>query len=316
MRVANSVAEAYDASLQVAKELQKTAGTRLRILCDLNSWLFDDRIKSLESCVSKLDAGSGPLSDVIDLYAATVIVPTQDELDVAMSHVLARVGGTVKPPRSVTAETFLYDDIHVIAKLDRIVSPRSLSPAALTRSFEVQVRTGLQYAWWRATHDQIYKSADPAAHAWPMQRSSGQAKASLELLDGVLSDLATASDLQRPSPTPSGYQAEPRKWLDLWPRSEWPTDIHRYTTSVNRLLEAVNARHEDVESELRAADFNDVVGSRDISPVQAVVIALWEMLDSHLSDALVASSLRVLVTPEMVALRPSLNLAPEASFPP
>jgi RNA-splicing ligase RtcB len=29
-----------------------------------------------------------------------------------------------------------------------------------------------------------------------------------------------------------------------------------------------------------------------------------------------ASSLRVLVTPEMVALRPSLNLAPEASFPP
>ena len=316
MRVSLSVEEAYEAAYEVAEELQATAGTRLRILCDQRSWLFDDRIKSLESCLSKLDAGSGPLGEVVDLYAATVVVPTQDELDIATTAVLSRLTGYLKPTRILAAETFAYDDIHVIARLDGVVSPRSVSGAALKKEFEVQVRTGLQYAWWRATHDQIYKSPDPRAHGWEMQRSSGQAKASLELLDGVISDLAGASDLQRPAPTPMTYREEPRKWLDLWPKQEWPTDLHRYTMTVNSLLAAVNARHEDVEGEMRAAAFADVISSPFISPVQAVVLALWEMVEEGLSGGLLAHKMRVLVTPEMESLRPALTLDPQVRFDP
>lgn len=316
MNVSDSIAIAYDATVDVARELQTVAGTRLRVICSEHGWLFDDRVKSLESCLSKLDSGSGPIEELVDMYAATVVVPTQNELDHASAQILSRFSGDLKPRRHSSAEVFAYDDIHILAKLEGMVSPMSVSKSALERRFEIQVRTGLQYSWWKATHDQIYKSAAAEDHSWAMVRSSGQARASLELLDGVLSDLPRASAMLRQAPPGSDYDDGSRRLLDFWPRAAWPSDIHRFIGSVDALLSVCGMDLEGARAALSDLKMAPALASRQISPAQAVSAALWLARGGGFVSALKAHNKRILVTAEMQTLCPWIRTSADVAFSP
>ena len=293
--------------MDVVLPLASVAGTRLRVLCAEHGWLFDDRIKSIESCLSKLEAGSAELASLHDLYGAMVIVPTQNELDPACEAILQSFSGELKT-RSIPADTFVYDDIHVLAKLEGKVSPRSVPFAqVLEREFEIQVRTGMQYAWWRATHEAMYKSSDESSHTWEMKRAAGQARASLELLDGLLSDLPAAATLQRPRASDTD-EMKPKRLLQSWSPAARPEDVFRFCLSVNRLLRATSFDLDKLEQILSEAGFAEVIRSRDVTPFQAVTIALERALGSaDLSSSLITAGFSVLVTPEMIAVEPDLE---------
>lgn len=149
MRVPESIGFAYDEAIAVVEPLAAVAGTRLRVMCAQNGWLFDDRIKSAESCLSKLESGGSPLSELHDLYATMVVVPTQVEIELAIDKILGLFDGTLKVRAFSGPENFAYDDVHVIARLCGKVSPRSVpNDAVLKRYFEIQVRTGSSPNAW------------------------------------------------------------------------------------------------------------------------------------------------------------------------
>ena len=158
MIIPGSVAEAYEHQQAILEDVSKFAGGWLRELCQSSKWLYDERLKEPESAVAKLEAGgSSSLAEMDDLWAATVIVPTLAEVPAATAGILALFTGQQKPRRSWDARSFPYDDVHVIATLGSKVAPSVAGPEVRGRRFEVQVHTGLQYAWWRATHATLYK---------------------------------------------------------------------------------------------------------------------------------------------------------------
>lgn len=306
MRVPDSVAAAYEAELATVVVLQEFAQKRLRILCADNDWLFDDRLKSPESALSKLEAGTGTLADMVDLYAAMVVVPTLNEIEAARRAIGVKF--TIEPKLRDTGKpsSFVYDDVHLVARLEGKVSPAGLPPDVLRRRFEIQIHTGVQYAWWRATHDTTYKGDIMSAHDWAVLRTVGQARASLELLDTVMSDFVAAAQLRpREIPQDDTFEAI-AKWLDHWPKSRRPVDTVRFVSTTKRLIDASHLTVAEVEAALNTGAFGGVVSSPVISPTQAITILVCELRGDRLIELLKEGGLRVLITPEMIELRPGL----------
>jgi ppGpp synthetase/RelA/SpoT-type nucleotidyltranferase len=303
----DSVVFAYEQALSTINPLAEVAGKRLRVICKQNNWLFDDRIKSLESCLSKLENGSAPLVELHDLYATTVVVPTQNEVGPACSLLLEEFNGAVKERREISAESFVYDDVHVIAKLGNKISPRAVSsPAILERPFEIQVRTGVQFAWWRATHEAMYKSGELESHTWKMRRAAGQARAALELLDGLLSDLPKAASLQRDLGILEQEEMRAKDWLRLWPVAGRPSDIYRYCQTVNNLLKTCGLSHENVENTISDPSFSEVIALGTITPVQAILVAMHRLLGTEFPTSLRKAGVKVLITEEFVVSFPEI----------
>lgn len=304
MRIPGSIGSLYDAELATIKSVQKFAQPRMRLLCHENEWLFDDRIKSRESLLSKLELKSGPLDQIVDFYAAMVIVPVQAQLDDAVSALQSLFDGEIKASRINSANQFAYDDLHFIAKLGTKVSPAVAVEGVRHRAFEIQVRTGLQYAWWRATHDQVYKSGS-TQQPWQVERASGQAKASLELLDATINDLTLAGAMQWRQVESTPNEDWIVAYLTLWPQARRPDDVLRFARSSKRVLEISDVTIQDV---LRLAATDKYVALRqraDLTPYNVLVLACSEVrnfaLDQVFRDA------DILVTPEMATADDTLT---------
>ncbi|ROP34600.1 hypothetical protein [Pseudokineococcus lusitanus] len=317
MRVPDDVLAAYEEALAVIDVLKTTAEPRLRILCEENGWLFDQRIKSPESALSKLEAGGEPLKSMPDLWATQVVVPTREHLNAAVGVVLERFDGEIKPPRTLSPEAFKYDDIHLRVRLGSRIPPRSVVAEVIDRDFEVQVRTGLQYAWWRATHDQLYKGGPEAlAQPWGVRRAVGQTRAALEMLDSVLADLPSAGKMQDVGPPPGGADLEALEcaaWLSLWRGADRPADVVRFSSTALALLRACALTVEAVSDYVQHDDFRSVIAEApQIGPGQAVVVAVDRMAGSEtVIAALKGGSRRVLVTPTMVRVHPPFGDYPQ-----
>jgi hypothetical protein len=256
--------------------------------------------------MAKLEAGSAAsLADMQDLWAAIVVVPTTAEVAAAIKGLLATFEGTEKPRRSTDAQAFPYDDVHVIAQLGNKVSRAVAGDEVRHRRFEVQVHTGLEYAWWRATHDTLYKGG---RRDWQTVRVASQARASLELLDAVLGDLHGAGQLQMDRPPEADPDnLEPAAWLELWRPSDRPHDILRFCETVVGLAGACGLRLADIEAYLHSDEARPLVGERDLTPTQVVVLAVAALVGASLPDRLRKAGRRVLITPEMERRRPELR---------
>jgi len=312
VRIPESVTRAYEEELALVEPLRRHASTRLRILAADNSWLFDDRIKSVESALSKLETGRSSLPEMNDLYAAMLVVPTQKHVAPASDAILRSFSGQIRPARPVEASSFVYDDIHIIATLRGKISPRAVPhPAVLDRPFEIQIHTGVQYAWWRATHDDIYKGSSPVGRSWAAKRASGQARASLELVDGVLADFEAAARLQK---TMSSYDDEAgegvRAWLQYWPRSRRPADEIRFASTAAAIAVAAGVDQDSITQKLAVGDLEPFIAAAELTPIQVVLIACHLIAGRAMFPNLAAAQQRVLITGELLAAYPALSALP------
>ena len=297
--------------MAVIGKMREFAEPRLRNLCAQHHWLFDDRVKGVESALVKLEMGrTSSLRGLIDLYATMVVVPTAAHIDLAVAAVLDSFDGTVKqrPPRP--PDSFPYDDVHIHAYLGTKVSPPAMLEVVRLRVFEIQVRTGLQYAWWRATHDTTYKGAikDPAT-----QRLAGQTRATLELLDSLLADIPKAAELQligyadEPAPTPPSAN-----WLQLWAEDRRPDDVGRFCETIDAILSAADVDAEMVGSALTDGTHDVLLNSDQLTPTQAIVVVVDELAAPGWTERLALVGRRLMVTAEMLAVRPELDQVPVA----
>ncbi|WP_277209173.1 hypothetical protein [Isoptericola croceus] len=314
MRIPDSVTRAYEEELALVEPLRNHASTRLRILAADNAWLFDDRIKSAESALSKLETGRACLRDMNDLYAAMLVVPTQKHVKSASEAVLKSFTAQIRPARPMEASSFVYDDMHIIATLRGKVSPRAVPhPAVLDRPFEIQIHTGAQYAWWRATHDDIYKGSSPAGRSWAAKRASGQARASLELVDGVLADFEAAARLQKTTmPLDDDPGESVRGWLQHWPRRRRPADEVRFASTATAIAAAAAVDADAITERFSAGDLATFVAAPNLTPIQVILIACHLIGGTTIFPNLATTQQRVLITDELLGAYPALGALPSA----
>lgn len=314
MRIPDTVNIAYEEELALVEPLRHHASRRLRILAADNSWLFDDRVKSIESALSKLETGRSSLRDMHDLYAAMIVVPTQKHVDAASEAILRSFSGQVRPARLVEASSFVYDDLHITARLRGKISPRAVPhPAVLDRAFEIQIHTGVQYAWWRATHDDIYKGSSAAGRSWAAKRASGQARASLELVDGVMADFEAAARLQKSMGSYDDDAGESvRAWLRLWPRSRRPADEIRFSATAVAVTSAAGVDRGLITQKLAAGDLSEFLTNPELTPIQVILVACHLIAGSSIFSNFAIARQRVLVTGELLAAYPAFNALPDA----
>jgi len=275
MNIPPSFEGAYRREQKVGDRIRLLAGERLRLLCSDMHWLFDDRVKSEESALAKMQIGLfRDLSSMRDLYAATIVVGTRTEIEQAV-HAVRSVypGAEASARRKADPGMFAYDDVHVAAALRSTApgEPRDIRE----RKFEIQVRTGLQYSWWRATHDKIYKGA---TKSWAVQRVAGQVRGTLELVDGVLADLDTSAELLDRPTTDLETDAELiTDWLTLWPAPSRPNDPQGFVEAVSDLLTAGGVSTAGGMQLLGSNRGRMLIANDTLTPVQALTILIAEL---------------------------------------
>jgi ppGpp synthetase/RelA/SpoT-type nucleotidyltranferase len=298
-----SFAATYDREVAIAALVRELAANRIRVLCADRGWLFEDRLKSAESALAKAESGAvASLSTMLDLYAATIIVPTRTQVTEACDALLVRFEGEIKERvREVTA--FPYDDTHMEARLGSNITPPVRARAVIERPFEIQVRTGTMWSWWRATHDGIYKGG---RRDWRTERVAAQARAALELTDALLDDLAGAAALQQARRAPGDVRLEEAaRLLDVWPAGRRPADVLRFSATALAYMDAASSTLRNIDEHMTAPP--DQLASRpDITPGQAVMVASAQISALKHVTALREQGRRLFITPEMEALYPPL----------
>jgi ppGpp synthetase/RelA/SpoT-type nucleotidyltranferase len=287
----------------VGERIQRLAGGRLRLLCSDSNWLFADRVKTAESALAKMQLGF--MRDLVrmpDLYGATVVVATRDEIPAAVAAVRSIYPASEQRTRQVgDPAVFVYDDVHVHAALT-VTAPGEPDEVRLRR-FEIQIRTGLQYSWWRATHDRLYKGS---AFDWRLERVAGQVRGSLEMLDGVLADLAAGASLLEPVERDIDTRRDRiSACLEHWPDARRPSDVRAFCEAIEDLLASGRLSFEGLEHLLDSRRGGALIGDSGVTPAQAIAILVAEvrgvaaLLKRGLQPGVPHRKRWILVTPEM-----------------
>lgn len=168
-------AELTDQYYPIEREVKDLLGTA----CDQNGWVFQDRVKSIESFALKVLDGRYKDYGLDDFYACTVVVPNLTNIEAALNLIRSTFRIDAEKPgdeiRTRPTE-FSFDSIRFYCRL-----PSSLKPSVYQDlPFEIQVKTLLEHAWSKATHQFSYKSADVS---WAKERLSAQIKAILNNVD-------------------------------------------------------------------------------------------------------------------------------------
>lgn len=306
MKLPASFEYLYLREKETANKLVEYAGSRLAGLCADQNWLFDGRVKSEESVFAKLQMGElASILDMEDVYATTVVVPTRSELHEAAQAVQVEYPDSmIKIRRRADPRSFQYDDMHIYASLGRTAP--GIEPAIRHRPFEIQIRTGLQYSWWRATHGVLYKGN---VKDWRLERVASQARGTLDLVDGVLADLPAAAELlERQADDADAEFGQIVGWLEKWPEGDRPVDRKRFVDSVSVWLEQAGVALDEIEAALDSQRGQALITEEGVTAVQVVQVLA---ADDVGPEALVADERRVLVTDELVAVAPDFGLLPE-----
>lgn len=301
MKIPDSFHYAFRAEEQIAEAIERAAGTRLHGICRDNNWLFDGRVKSEESALAKLQMGGlGALSDMDDLYAATVVVPTRKEIHPATEAIRAvYLDAVLRERPRADPQKFRYDDAHLYATLGSTAP--GIEPVVQGRTFEIQVRTGLQFSWWKATHRVLYKGD---VRDWRLERVASQVRGTLELIDGVLADLPAAAELLKEQ----DEDADARfsliaGWLDRWNSDQRPEDRKRYVDTVEGWLADADVGVAELETRLDTDRGRDLVANEKITPAQVVQVLAAEVVGA---SRLVRKGRRLLVTSELAEAAPMM----------
>ncbi len=305
MRSPPSFAFAYLPQRRLGEELERIAGTRLRtVICKPQGWLFTDRVKTEESALAKLQLSPvAGLGEMHDIYAATVVVPTKGQIEEAVTALREHMADVeVVERRRPRPEEFLYDDVHLLVRLGDLAA--GLAPALKTRQFEVQIKTGLQFAWWRATHDVLYKGERPS---YQLTRVGSQLRATLELIDAQLASLRAAAELQGDDPdqTDADYTTA-TGWLTRWDQEARPEDKTTFVACVNRLARAAGRDVGGMEHLLDSDVGRRLTEDPEVTPFQALLGAAVAEEGAAVVDRIQGRRF-VLITPELQTACPAVS---------
>lgn len=170
---------------KVSEKVQET----LKNYCEQRTgYAFIYRIKSIESLAEKIETGRfKKWSDLDDLFACTVIIPTlsheKEVMDFCKNtfNIISTIkrGQNEKPP-----DAFRFDSTRIYAKLKKPDDTNEDNILSIYKvKFEIQIKTAFEHAWSVSTHDLVYKSSEID---WKKLRLAAQIKATVEQLDTLI----------------------------------------------------------------------------------------------------------------------------------
>ena len=157
--------------------------------CETNKWIFDDRIKEVESYALKLMSGRYQSYQVDDFYACTIVVPNLIGVPAAIELIGACFEVIEEKPGAEILSRpteFNFDSVRLYCRLKASVKKQPIHDL----DFEVQIKTLLEHAWSKATHDFSYKGSDVS---WAKERLSAQIKAILDNADLAIYEMEAIS---------------------------------------------------------------------------------------------------------------------------
>jgi ppGpp synthetase/RelA/SpoT-type nucleotidyltranferase len=184
MVASSELRQRFEIAMPHINALAKEVRLVLLTFCEERGFAFQSRLKTLESLAEKIEAGTySGWSDLDDLFACTIIVPTLNEeaivaefCDQAFLFQSAKRRGM--PDKSF--EVFRFDATRLYYRLKPPTGEDVDDVERYRLLFEVQVKSAFDHAWSTATHALTYKSN---RIDWRRLRLSAQIKAMVEQMD-------------------------------------------------------------------------------------------------------------------------------------
>jgi ppGpp synthetase/RelA/SpoT-type nucleotidyltranferase len=252
MKIPASLRRLFEDQKAINERLKESVDARMQSLKDPR-WHYESRVKELPSFALKIESGRFPKPEALeDFFACTLVVANANEI--AKAEQIVRENFTLlerRPKRAdqthKAADAFPFDDLRLYVSLPVNLA---LPESEMTNvTFEVQIKTFLQHAWSIATHDLLYKAADPN---WSTARIAFQIKAMLEHAEISIQEaerLATCNALAKEDRA----TADVKKGIALvkgqWHGDELPGDVRRLAENISTLLTGLRieaARLEEV----------------------------------------------------------------------
>lgn len=306
MKIQGSIRLSYNGQLEVYKLLRERFDKMVESKKD-SRWHYESRIKSQESYAQKLETGRFDTHSMEDLFAATIVVVSIDEIDKAEGFI-ASICDTVERRPKDAARThkspaeFPFDDLRLYVKLKP--DPALPTGPIYDLVFEVQIKTYLQHAWVIATHDLAYKANNIS---WARQRIAFQAKAMLESVESTISSseviAAHSVAINKENSETEKLKAIVKLLQDNWNVSELPDDIIRLSRVIMDFCDSTKVSLESIREALKQETKSKRgVNLTNLSPYQVIVQSLLNTEEPELRKFLTSrkkNRFRVLLTSEI-----------------
>lgn len=259
MKVEQSIRTNHSKLLEKYSTLKDKVGEVLADSCESNEWFFEHRIKSEESYALKLATGRYNGVEIDDFYACTIVVPNLRYVADAVELVSACYDVIEKRPKDIIKSRptdFSFNSIRLLCKLKKGVKESYWDSCV----FEVQVKTLLEHACSKATHDFSYKSGTVS---WSRERLAAQIKAVLDNADLSILEMENLSSSTFLNRKNESY--EKMKLIVDFIRTEWkqvsesifPHDLKRLAEVTSNVL---NATQLDLDSLKNAIEKENIEG--------------------------------------------------------
>jgi ppGpp synthetase/RelA/SpoT-type nucleotidyltranferase len=283
----------YNGYEPIIRATADKAKATLQNYCDDHGYAFMSRIKTIQSLAEKIETGRfEKWSDLDDLFACTVIVPTlsQEDAVIAFCKSAFNVKKIIKRGQvQKSPDVFRFESTRICAQIHQSKGSEIVEkPSIYDIVFEIQVKTAFEHAWSVSTHDLVYKASDID---WGRLRLAAQIKATVEQLDTLILTFDEAFKNVSKNKWPDVdnkkkifTKMEEFKQKGYIPTECLPKDLSRFCDNLYKLF----SDEKDAAGEPK----KDVTGM-PIKDVNSSLKAIEDEL-SHLSDDLFPRSISLL----------------------
>jgi hypothetical protein len=145
MIVPNTISNLYQESASQVTHLGESVDQTLRLYCERQGFLFESRIKTLESVAEKIESGRcHAWHDIDDLYACTIVIPLASQEEGVLEFLRGQfdeVGVKSRKTGKRDPEAFRFDSTRFVGKLRAPSWGDATEQAACRIPFEIQVKT-------------------------------------------------------------------------------------------------------------------------------------------------------------------------------
>ena len=311
MKIQASIRAIYEQQKE-RNELLKEKVDRLAAKVKEPSWFYMSRIKEMESFALKVESGRFDPNMIEDFFGCSFVVPNLADILTAEKMVLNYFELVERRPNDKIMtqkepENFRFDDIRLYVKWK---DDPALPPTGLTDIiFEIQLKTFLMHAWSIATHDLIYKSANPS---WATARIAYQVRAMLEHAEVSIfeaENIAKSPSLNLTSSRMSRISEIGKSLIETWNEEGLPADLAHISENVDFIMQICGLNL----SELREIIKNETKAGRGIrvtnlSPYSIILKSIYNQRPDIMKSALKTNpekfkypykGKKILLTPEV-----------------
>ena len=292
LKVINSINTCYQQQLDSNEELRRTVDDIIKNNKE-ETWFYFSRIKPPESFALKIETGRVDIpTELEDFFACTIVVENSIEIKKAIElinhffDVIERRPNkdsfTFKPP-----ESFPYDDLrlYVTLKHQDGLPPESSFNKLSKVKFEIQIKTFLQHAWTKATHNLIYKGEEIS---WAKRRIAYQIKAMLEHAEISIHEIEKIKEsdmLEKMNKTIKELNETKTFLTKNWNADTLPVDLTRISESISGLLKQLKVSIAELQGILdEESNVGRGINTSNLSPYFIVIQTIINQNPQKIKD--------------------------------